>query len=234
MAYVSRVVDLLDPSLNTFTNITVDEARARVLSGDPEAVRAIDGSFALVASEDITVRLARSMDRPMRYFLAKRHEGPALYVADRIDTLHQALAADGLDAQFHPTYTRMVPAHHVVELALVGCPDPSPTYTRFFTPERGALPPDLDVIGERYIGALAREIEKWLLDVDRDGRHSAPIGVSFSGGIDSGSVFLVTYHTMLRLGLSPARLKAFVLNLGGGPDVAQAREFLKSTGLSLF
>jgi hypothetical protein len=128
----------------------------------------------------------------------------------------------------------MVPAHHIVELALVGCPDPSPTYTRFFAPERGALPPDLDVIGERYIGALAREIEKWLLDVDRDGRHTAPIGVSFSGGIDSGSVFLVTYHTMLRLGLSPARLKAFVLNLGDGPDVAQAREFLKSTGLSLF
>jgi asparagine synthase (glutamine-hydrolysing) len=143
MAYVSRVVDLLDPSLNTFTGITVDEARARVLSGDPEAVRAIDGSFALVASEGITVRLARSMDRPLRYFLAKRHEGPALYVADRIDTLHRALAADGLDAQFHPSYTRMAPAHYVVELALVGCPDPSPTYTRFFAPERAALPPDL-------------------------------------------------------------------------------------------
>jgi asparagine synthase (glutamine-hydrolysing) len=61
-----------------------------------------------------------------------------------------------------------------------------------------------------------------------------PIGVSFSGGIDSGSVFLVTYHTMLRLGLAPARLKAFVLNLGDGPDVQQARSFLSSVGLSLF
>ena len=28
----------------------------------------------------------------MRYFLAKRAEGPALYVADRIDSLHRALA----------------------------------------------------------------------------------------------------------------------------------------------
>ena len=71
----------------------------------------------------------------MRYFLAKRQEGPALFVADRIDTLHRALADDGLDGQFHPSYTRMVPAHHVVELALVGCPDPDPTYTRFFTPD---------------------------------------------------------------------------------------------------
>jgi asparagine synthase (glutamine-hydrolysing) len=230
MAYISRVVDLLDPSLNTFTDISVEDARRRVLNGDPDAVRAIDGSFALVASEGITVRMARSMDRPMRYFLAKRHEGPALYVADRIDTLHRALAADGLDAQFHPTYTRMVPAHHVVELALVGCPDPSPTYTRFFTPERAALPADLDEIGRRYIGALSREIGRWLERVDA----RAPIGVAFSGGIDSGSVFLVTYHTMLRLGLSPQRLKAFVLAVGDGPDLDQARAFLSATGLSLF
>jgi asparagine synthase (glutamine-hydrolysing) len=51
--------------------------------------------------------------------------------------------------------------------------------------------------------------------------------------VDSGSVFLVTYHTMLRLGLSPARLKAFVLN-ADGPDVEQARAFLSAVGLSLF
>ena len=234
MTYVSRVVDLLDPSLNTFSNVTVDEARARVLSGAPSAVRAIDGSFALVASEGITVRIARSMDRPVRYFLAKRHEGPALYVADRIDTLHRALAADGLDAQFHPSYTRMAPAHYVVELALVGCPDPSPTYTRFFTPERAALPPDLDEIGRQYIGALADEIAKWLTAIDAQDSQ-APIGVAFSGGIDSGSVFLVTYHTMLRLGMSPQRLKAFVLNIdASGPDIAQARAFLSSTGLAMF
>ena len=93
---ISRVVDLLDPQLNRILNMNVDEARARVLSGDPAAIRAIDGSFAIVASAGITVRLARSLDRPLRYFLAKRHEGPALYVADRIDTLHRALAADGL------------------------------------------------------------------------------------------------------------------------------------------
>jgi asparagine synthase (glutamine-hydrolysing) len=60
------------------------------------------------------------------------------------------------------------------------------------------------------------------------------VGVAFSGGIDSGSVLLVTYHTMLRLGMSPQRLKAFVLNVGNGPDFDQARAFLSSTGLSLF
>src|SRR5262249_33843030 len=123
--------------------------------------------------------------------------------------------------------------HHVVELALVGCPDPSPTYTRFFTPQRAALPADLDEIGRRYIGALADEIAKWLSRID----SREPIGVAFSGGIDSGSVFLVTYHAMLSLGMSPQRLKAFVLTIGeggDGPDLDQARTFLSTTGLSLF
>jgi len=231
---IDRVVDLLDPDLNQLHNVDVGEARRRVLAGDPAAVRAIDGSFALVTVDGITVRMARSMDRPMRYFLAKRHEGPALFVADRIDALQRALADAGLDRQFHPSYTRMVPAHYIVELALVGCPDPDPSYTRFFTPARGTLPPDLDEIGRRYIGALANEVSKWLVAIDRQSNGAAPIGVSFSGGIDSGSVFLVTYSMMLRLGMSPARLKAFVLNLGDGPDVEQAHAFLNATALSMF
>ena len=231
---VERIVDLLDPGLNQLHDIDVAEARRRVLSGDPGAVRDIDGSFALVAVDGITVRMARSLDRPMRYFLAKRHEGPALFVADRIDTLQRALEDVGFGSQFHPSYTRMVPAHYIVELALVGCPDPDPTYTRFFTPGRGTLPPDLDEIGRRYIGALSDETAKWLAAIDRRDGPAAPIGVSFSGGIDSGSVFLVTYHTMLRLGMSPARLKAFVLDLGNGPDVEQARAFLAAAGLSMF
>ncbi len=231
---VDRVVDLIDSRLNRIHNVSVEEARRRVNGGDPAEVRAIDGSFALVAVDGITVRLARSLDRPMRYFLAKRHEGPALFVADRIDTLQQALENAGFGSQFHPSYTRMVPAHFIVEIALVGCPDPDPTYTRFFTPSRGTLPPDLDEIGRRYIGALIEEVGKWLRGIDQQGAGTEPIGVSFSGGIDSGSVFLATYHTMLQLGMSPARLKAFVLSLGTGPDLAQARAFLSDLGLSMF
>jgi asparagine synthase (glutamine-hydrolysing) len=232
--YVSRVVDLLPADINQIHDMAVDDARRRVQSGDATAVRAIDGSFALVATEGITVRMARSLDRPMRYFLAKRHEGPALYVADRIDTLHQALESDGLAGQFHPSYTRMVPAHYVVEIALVGCPDPDPIYTRFFTPTRNALPSSLDELGQRYIGAMATEVEKWLRGIEDSSSSPEPIGVAFSGGIDSGAVFLVVYHTMLKMGLSPARLKAFVLNLGGGPDLDQARSFLSTLGLSIF
>ena len=41
--YVERVVDLLDPSLNVLHDMTEDEARARVLSAAPDAVRGIEG-----------------------------------------------------------------------------------------------------------------------------------------------------------------------------------------------
>jgi asparagine synthase (glutamine-hydrolysing) len=113
---------------------------------------------------------------------------------------------------------------------LEGCPDPDPTYTRFFTPQRNAFRQDLDEIGRRYIGALADEIAKWIQSI----HVREPIGVAFSGGIDSGSVFLVTYHVLRKLGMSPARLKAFTLNLGNGPDSEQARDFLERLGLTLF
>src|SRR6266496_184019 len=188
--YVERVVDLLDPSLNQIHNLGLEEARRRVHSGQPEAIRTIDGSFALLARNGKTVRMARSLDRPMRYFLAKRAEGPALVVADRIDAIHQWLKTESLDSQFHPSYTRMVPAHYVVEIQLVGCPDPDPTYTRFFAPPAAALPTDLDEIGHLYIGALTAAIAQWLEQVPA----KEPLGVCFSGGIDSGAVLLVTYH----------------------------------------
>src|ERR1044072_883228 len=130
--YIERAIDLLDPSSNRICNMTVEEARRRVRSGQPAPVREIDGSFALLAREGKTVRMARSLDRPMRYFLAKRAEGAALIGGVRIDARHHLLVVDDLQQQHHPSYARMVPAHYVVETQLVGCPDPDPTYTRYF------------------------------------------------------------------------------------------------------
>jgi asparagine synthase (glutamine-hydrolysing) len=228
--YIERVVDLTEPESNLIYNMSVANARGLLFEQQAESVLRIGGSFALLAKSGKTVRMARSLDRPMRYFLAKRQEGPALIVASRVDTIFEWLKAEGLGGQFHPSYTRMVPAHHVVELQLVGCPDPDPVYMRFSTPPSGTLPADLDVIGRTYIAALAEEIAQWLQAVP----PQEPIGVCFSGGIDSGSVFLTTYHVMRSLGMSPARLKAFVLDLGDGPDVRQARTFLERLGLSMF
>lgn len=210
--------------------MSFEEARECVLSGTPEAVRGIEGSFAIVAKAGKTVRMARSLDRPMRYFLAKRSEGPVLVVAQRIDAILGWLKAEGLGDQFHPSYTRMVPAHYVTEIQLVGCPDPDPVYTRFFDPPMNVLPPDPEVIGRHYVAALSDAIAKWLRRLPNE----APVGVLFSGGVDSGAVFLVTYHLFLKLGLNPSRLKAFTLTIGEAPDLKQAREFLECLGLGLF
>ena len=228
--YVERVVDLTDPEENQLYNMSIQEVRTILLGPSAEAIGGVQGSFAALAQAGKTVRMARSLDRPMRYFLAKRKEGPVLIVAARIDEIYAWLVSEGLGGQFHPNYTRMVPAHHVTEIQLVGCPDPDPVYTRFFTPAMGTLPPDLDRIGQQYVAALAEEIALW---IDRVPLHE-PIGVCFSGGVDSACVFLAAYHVMKQRGLNLARLKAFVLNLGRGPDVAQARASLDAVGLGLF
>jgi asparagine synthase (glutamine-hydrolysing) len=228
---ISRVIDLTDASGNRIYNMSVDEARAAIASGDADAARRIDGEFALLAQKGKSIFLARTIGRLIRYFIAKWHDGPILIVADRIDAIRRELQSLGLADQFHPSYTRMVPAHHVVRIELIGCPDPNPTYTRFFAPERNSQPADPVAIGQRYVGAAFKEINRWL---DRVPARE-PLGVCFSGGIDSGAVFLLTYHALVRRGDSPARLKAFTLSVdGGGEDLKQARDFLCRLGLELF
>ncbi|MBX3394658.1 MAG: asparagine synthetase B family protein [Phycisphaerae bacterium] len=222
--YIHRVVDLTSQHHCCIHNLSIDEARSRIARGDAEGVRSIDGHFALVAIVGRTVRMARSLGVPMRYFLAKHHDGPVLIVAHRIDEIHAHLLANGLSDQFHPTYTRMVPAHYITELELVGCPDPSPVHRRFFDPARAALPAEPSRIGERYITALKDEIIKHIRRLPAD----SPIGVCFSGGIDSGAVLLTTYCALLETGSHPGRLKAFTLSVNGdGDDLRQARRFLE-------
>lgn len=230
--YVSRVVDLMDPDKNEIYNMSVEEARKIIQTEEPELIRKIDGQFALVAVEGKTVRIARSIGRPIRYFIAKLSAGPCLILAERIDTIFNYLKKEGLVDQFHPSYTRMAPAHYVTKIELLGCPDPNPVYTRFFTPQRNKhLSKSKETIGRLYIGCLYDEIKKWLKHVATKG----PIGVSFSAGIDSGSIFLLTYHALLEIGESPSRLKAFTLSIDNkGSDLQQAREFLNSLGLGLF
>lgn len=230
---VASLTNLIDPSTHRLIGMEVEEAEARLASEDAEAVGAIEGSFALLARADERVLLARSLDRPMRYFLAKQEAGPLLIVAERIDEIRAELERLGFEDQFHPSYTRMVPAHYVTTLRLVGCPDPNPQYTRFFDPPRESLPADLDVIGERYVGALVHELERWL-DGQSEAEAREPVGVCFSGGIDSGAVLVAAHAAMLRRGQSPSRLKAFTLAVGDdAADAAQAREFLRAVDLEM-
>ncbi len=233
---VHRVIDLVDPTSQQLLDVDPAEARARLLAGPPEAVLSLRGSFALAARDGDPehpgdrVVMARSLDRPLRFFLAKEPAGPMLVVAERIDAIRDCLEAEGYGHQFHPSYTRMVPAHHVTTLRLVGCPDPQPEHAPFFAPPMAALPPDLDVLGERYVGALLGEVRQWLAALP----PGEPVGVLFSGGMDSRRCSLALHHGLLALGESPARLKAFTLAVdGGGSDLAQARAVAERLGLEL-
>jgi asparagine synthase (glutamine-hydrolysing) len=230
--YVSKVVDLTNPGKNVIYNMTHEKAVDLVKSGDVEAVRKIDGQFSLISVDGKTIRMARSIGRPLRYFIAKRPVGPQLVIAERIDVIYDYLKTEGMDDQFHPSYTRMVPAHYITKIELLGCPDPNPVYNRFFKPERNKFKPENpEQIGKDYIGALYNEIKKWLQNRAKRG----PVGVSFSAGIDSGSVFLLTYHALRELGESPSRLKAFTLSIDGdGADLIQARKFLEALNLEMF
>jgi asparagine synthase (glutamine-hydrolysing) len=230
--YVERVINLTDPEKNVIYNMSHEEAVNILRSGDADAVRNIDGQFSLVSVDGKTIRMARSIGRPIRYFIAKIPAGPQLVIAERIDVIFEYLKKEGLDHQFHPSYTRMAPAHYITEIELLGCPDPNPKYERFFKPERNKFSSDdPEKIGAQYIGVLYSEIRKWLQLHAKTG----PIGVTFSAGIDSGAIFLLTYHALRELGQSPSRLKAFTLSIDeGGEDLVQARKFLEALDLGLF
>ena len=235
---IARVLNLVSDEDQQILNLSVADARRLLLSHDPREVLRIQGSFALLARDACNrqrVCLARSLDRPLRYFLAKETDGPMLVVADRIDALRDALEREGHGDQFHPSYTRMVPAHHVTEIQLVGCPDPNPVYRRFFDPPRGVLPPDLDVIGEAYVRALCEEIRLGLDALPRE----EPLGVLFSGGADSGTVLLCLHHEILarhkpahrhlrdfRRAVADGRLKILPLQLERDQALAQRHQLV--------
>jgi asparagine synthase (glutamine-hydrolysing) len=227
---ISRVVNLISDQPERAGSSGEAEARRRMLAGDVDAVLDLEGSFALIAQDGERVVLARSLDRPLRYFLAKATDGPVLIVSERIDAIAAELARRGWLGQFHPSYTRMVPAHHVTTLRLIGCPDPNPVHRRFFDPPRATLPKDLDLAGRQYIEAIYSELRRWLSVQDL----AAPIGVPFSGGIDSGAILLCLYKLLLNEGQSPARLKAFTLSVDSeGQDMRQAHDFLRRTHLEM-
>ena len=94
---IARVLNLIQDEDQQILNLTVDDARALLLAENPADVLRIEGSFALIARDGQRVALARSLDRPLRYFLAKEKDGPMLVVADRIDQIRDALEREGQD-----------------------------------------------------------------------------------------------------------------------------------------
>jgi asparagine synthase (glutamine-hydrolysing) len=224
---VDRVIDLVGPRTSALTGATTDQIVSAVARCDTAALAATDGHFAAMARDGRTVRLARTIGIPLRYFVAKMYHGPFLVVSDRIDRIFDWCNAQKIGWQFDPAYTRMVPAHHVVEIDQVGCPDPTPRYHRFFNPAIGHGSPDLDAAGAAYISAAFTAVKQWAAQVP--GGES--VGVAFSGGVDSLAVLLLARRAFEALGRSPGGVRAFTLDLGGGPDAAQAADAVRALGL---
>ncbi len=227
LAGMERLVDLVGPRETGLTGAALSEVEAAVHDGDVDRLGATDGHFAVTARDGQTVRLARTIGLPLRYFVAKRYHGPYLVVADRIDRLYEYCRREKIGWQFDPQYTRMIPAHHLVEIDQVGCPDPNPRYHRFFAPEVGRGSTDIGELGAAYVGAAYQALENWIARVPA----GQPIAVMFSGGVDSGSVLLLARHALGKLGRDPGLARAFTLDLGGGADAAQAEPWLREMGL---
>ncbi len=227
LANVERLVDLVGSRESGLVGASLLAVEEAMQKADIAKLQATDGHFAVVARDDQTVRLGRTLGLPLRYFVAKRYHGPFLVVADRIDRLYEYCCQHKIGWQFDPLYTRMIPAHYLVEIDQVGCPDPNPRYHRFFTPEVGHGSGDVRELGTDYVRAAYEAIRNWIAGVP-DGE---PIAILFSGGVDSGSVFLLARQALRELKRDPDLARAFTLDLGGGADADQARRWVRELGL---
>jgi asparagine synthase (glutamine-hydrolysing) len=224
---VDRVVDLVGPRFSGLTGASEAEVIAAIGRCDTARLAATDGHFAAIARDGRTVRLARTIGLPLRYFVAKMYHGPFLVVSDRMESICAWCDEQRIGWQFDPAYTRMVPAHYVVEIDQVGCPDPTPRYHRFFDPAVGTGSAEPSEAGAAYIAAAARVVRQWVGAVAAD----EAIGVAFSGGIDSTATLLLARHACESLGRDPNLVRAFTLDLGGGRDAVQAMEVARSLGI---
>ena len=224
---VDRLIDLAGPRTSALSGASEIDVIAAVGRCDAAALQATDGHFAVTARDGKTVRLARTIGIPLRYFVAKMYHGPFLVVAERMDQIFAWCREERIAWQFDPAYTRMVPAHYIVELDQVGCPDPSPRYHRFFEPAIGLGSSDPGEAGARYVAAAYESVVNWLRTIPAD----APVAVAFSGGVDSTSVLLMTVRANEALSGSPDRIRAFTLDMGGGHDAAQSERVVRELGL---
>jgi asparagine synthase (glutamine-hydrolysing) len=224
---VDRLIDFVGVSTAGLTAAGAADIATAVQHCDVAALSRTDGHFAATARDGKTVRLARTLGIPLRYFVAKMYHGPFLVVATRMDEIFIWCREQRIAWQFDPAYTRMVPAHYLVELDQVGCPDPAPRYQRFFDPPIAMGPSDIDEAGATYIRAAYDAVEAWLARVPQ---HQM-VAVAFSGGIDSTATLLLARRAMETLGRDPSLVRAFTLDLGGGPDAAQAERAVRELGL---
>lgn len=224
---IERLAALDDIQVSGLVGATPEQIGTAIHAGDVETLRQTDGHFAGVVRDGKTVRLARTIGIPLRYFVAKMFHGPFLVTADRIDRLYAWCVEQKIGWQFDPLYTRMVPAHYLLEIDQIGCPDPAPRAYRFFDPPVANGSTDIAELGANYVHAAYVALKNWLTTVPAN----EPVAVAFSGGVDSTSVLLLARQALVEMGRDPNVLRAFTLDLGNGKDAVQAQEAMKALGM---
>ena len=160
---VDRLIDLAGPRTMALTGASEPDVIAAVGRCDAVALSATDGHFAVTARDGKTVRLARTIGIPLRYFVAKMYHGPFLVVAERMDQIFAWCREQRIAWQFDPAYTRMVPAHHIVELDQVGCPDPVAALSPLLRSAGSVLgSTDVDEAGAAYIATAYESVLRWM------------------------------------------------------------------------
>ena len=224
---IERLVDLTGVSTSALSRLDEAGIKAAIGGNDAGALSQTAGHFAGTARDGNTVRMARTIALPLRYFVAKMFHGPFLVVAERVDTLYDWCVSQKIGWQFDPLYTRMVPAHYITSIEQIGCPDPSPVYNRFWNPVVGQGSADISEAGANYVSAAFEATKNWLATLPAE----AQVGVGFSGGVDSLSVLLLARKAMADLGRNPDQIRAFTLDFGNGPDAAQAERIVCDLGI---
>src|SRR4029434_3061987 len=105
---VDRLIDLAGPRTTALSGASEAEVLAAVARCDADALRGTDGHFAVTARDGNTVRLARTIGVPLRYFVAKMYHGPFLVVAERMDQIFAWCREQRIAWQFDPAYTRKI------------------------------------------------------------------------------------------------------------------------------
>ena len=224
---IERLVDLSGINSSALTGLDHGGIEAAIRTNDATALSTTGGHFAGTARDGQSVLMARTVAIPLRYFVAKMFHGPFLVVAERVETLYDWCVSQKIGWQFDPLYTRMVPAHYITSIEQIGCPDPAPQYNRFWNPVVGQGSADISEAGASYVSAAYEATKGWLAGLPAD----SPVGVGFSGGIDSLSVLLLARKAMTDLGRSPDQVRAFTLDFGGGADALQAERIVKDLGI---
>ena len=219
--YIATVINLLPPDARPAGAVTLEDAQQRLRDADPLAVLDLEGSFALVAQQDEKV-YPGAQPRPAAAVLPRQGRGrprPHRRRAHRPDRGRALQPRDGATSST-PATRGWCPPTTSPPSASSAAPTPTRSTGASSSRTRGTLPPDLDLHRPPNTSRPSTTSRRrWLARQDA----TAPIGVAFSGGIDSGAVLLCLNRALLDAGQSPARLKAFTLSIdGAGDDANQA------------